>query len=157
MTAFATVLHLSTGHVLAAVSSGSLEPTVEQLTANEHLAVRYFGPDARVEVPASLLTAVRVTADDDLLDRPHSYLATGGTPPVVLGLEPVEVRPAGTTMPTGPAGAPCVIVWQMPDDTDVSNTPLDASGDPLPASAAPAGATHRLLAWETGPVVIETL
>jgi hypothetical protein len=155
MTTFATVLHLSTGHVLAAVSSGSFEPKVEQLTADDHLVVRYFGPDARVEVPASLLTAVRVAADEDLLDRPHSYVATTGTPPVVLGLAPVEV-PA-TAMPPGPAAAKCVIVWQMPDGTDVSNTPLNAAGQPLPKSAAPAGSTHRLIAWETGPVILETL
>jgi hypothetical protein len=153
MTALATVLHLETGHVLSAVASGKVEPTVEQLTAGEHLVVRYLGPAARVEVPAALLSAARVAVIGDVLDRPFRYVLPDPTSPLSLGLD--LLSSVGTQ--TGVPGAKCVVVWQTPDGPDTSATLLDAAGNPPPATAKPAGATHRLVAWENGPLVLETV
>jgi hypothetical protein len=146
-----TVLHLATGHVLAAVSSGSLEPTVEQLTAGEHLVVRY-DPAVRVEVPAELLTAARVAAEGDVLDRPAAYVVSDATPPLALGLKP-EIQP--TSAVTGPPGTDCLVVWQTPDGSTRQNAPLDASGEPPKKNSGPADATARLVAWKGGPLVLE--
>jgi hypothetical protein len=149
-----TVLHLETGHVLAAVSSGREEPTVADLTGGEHLLLRPFDRTSFVEVPDDVLTATRVALDRDVLDRPlHHVVDTGATPPVSLGVAPSSS--VGSAV--GLANGECLTIWQTPGGAEVSRVPLDATGAPPPTSAKPAGATARLVAWDDGPLVVEAV
>jgi hypothetical protein len=150
---FATVVHLTpTGHVLAVVTSGSLQPTVEDLTANDHLRVRVPGFSEYVNVPTALLTATRVTITSDVLQRPLWYVFGDGAVPLTLGMEPkynTAIPSGGTTA----AGKKYVLVWQTAGDPVAEDSVLDGSGN-LPSTTAPPGATAKLVAWEGGPLYV---
>jgi hypothetical protein len=147
---FATVIHLPTGNVLAAVSSAGLEPTLEDLTATEPLRVRFPGTPGFVNVPISLLTAARVAVTAaDVLDRPQHYVFGAGNPPVTRGAEPV----VDGGDPTGAAGKQAIVVWQVGSESIVSRGPIGAHALPGPM---PPGGTHRLLVYEGGPLHLDT-
>jgi hypothetical protein len=142
----ATVIRLPTGHVLAAVSSGGLEPTLEDLTAADHVRVRFPGKPGFVNVPISALTAVRVAVSADVLDRSQYYVAGTGSPPLTFGSAPVVNK----LVPPDAKGKQAIVVWQAGSDSIVSSGPIG----PLlePPGSRPPGATHWLLAYEGGPL-----
>lgn len=147
---FATVLHLSTGHVLTAVTAAGLEPTVEQLTGGRALRVRHSDEPGYVMVPAEALTAARVTATADLLDRPQHYAIGSDGAPWLVGPPEYESGPTRTV------GAKAVVVWQE-DDRAVGTYyegVVDATGPP---GEPPPGATHLLFAVEGAPLSVEAL
>lgn len=150
---FGTVVHLTaTGHVLAVVASGSLEPTIEQLTGGDHIRVRFPGESTSVDVPASVLTATRLSIPGDLLDRPQWYvLNAANTPPLALGTGPEIV----TQDPVGTAGKKVIVVWQSDDASFPEDGTLDPQGKP-PANA-PTGATAKLVAFVDGPLHLQKL
>jgi hypothetical protein len=152
---FGTVVYLSaTGHVLAVVTCGPLEPTVEDLTGGGHVRVRVPNKSAYVNVPTALLTATRVEVTEDVLDRPHWHVFNDGAVPLSLGLEPQY----DATVPAGGGAAASnkklVVVWQTPSEAIAEDSALDAAGD-LPASTAPPGTTARLVAWEGGALYVK--
>jgi hypothetical protein len=153
---FGTVVHLTaTGHVLAAVTSGSVEPTVEDLTGGDHLRVRVPGDTDYVDVPSTVLTASRVAIAPDVLDRPHWYVFGDGAVPLTLGLEPqyaVTVTSGGASA----SGKKVVIVWQTAEKAIAEDSVLDGSGN-LPSTTPPPGATAELVAWEGGPLYVKPL
>lgn len=148
---FATVIHLPTGHVLAAVSSAGLEPALEDLTAAEHVRVRFPGKPGFVNVPLSVLATVRVAVTADMLDRPQYYVLGAGNPPLTLGLAPVIEE----AVAAGDPGRQAIVVWQVGTKSIVSKGPLGTNGD-LPGSP-PSGATHRLVVYQEGPLHLNTL
>ncbi len=150
---FGTVVHLTaTGHVLAVVASGALEPTVEQLTGSDRIRVRFAGLSTFVNVPVGVLTATRLPIPADLLDRPQWYvLNPANSPPLTFGSEPkvnVPVTP-------GVAGKKVIVVWQSAGASFPEDGVLDAQGKP--PSGAPTGATAQLVAYEGGPLYLRTL
>lgn len=151
---FATVIYIEeTGHVLAAVTSGGLEPTLEDLTMGEHVRVRLPASPDFVNVPPSVLEVARVAATADLLDRPQHYVYGAGATPLSIGQKPAI---GGTTVPTaGAPGTDAVVVWQDGTESVAAIGPLGAGG--IPPSGPPAGATHQLLAWKGGPLYVKAL
>jgi hypothetical protein len=143
----ATVLHLETGHVLAAVSSsGGLEPTLEELTAGDHLRVRFAGTPGFVNVPSSALTAIKVTVTEDVLDHPQHYVVGTGNPPLTFGPEPV----LNGDVSSAAVGKQAIVVWQAGSDSIVASGPIGPG--PEPPGPLPPGGTHRLLAYADGPL-----
>jgi hypothetical protein len=151
-TVLMTVLHLETGHVLAAVSAGAAAPTVDELTGDEHLTVRLPDPSLQVEVGPELLTAIQVPVDDDVLDRPQYYQLVDGVPQLSLTTGPEDLTSA---TPLGPAGTPCLSLWQAGDELEVVREVLNASGAP-PTGTTPPGGTHRLVACKGAPLVYDS-
>ena len=150
-----TVVYLTaTGHVLAAVTSGALEPTVEDLTG-AHLRVRVPNEPAYVSVPSALLAAKSVEVTKDVLDRPQAYVFNeANTPALSLGLDPQY----DVALPVGGGGAVAankklVMVWQTPNEAIPEDGTLDAAGN-LPGSTAPAGTTAQLVAWQDGALFV---
>jgi len=145
----ATIMHLTTGNVLAAVSSAGLEPTREELTAGKHLRVRFPGTPGFVNVPTSELTAVRVAVAADVLDNPQYYVLGAGDPPVTPRGKPV----IDGAVASGSADKQAFVVWQTQTESIVSKGPLRVVAQP---SARPDGGTHRLLVYEGGPLHLDT-
>jgi hypothetical protein len=155
---FGTVVYLTaTGHVLAAVTSGALEPTVEDLTGSDHLRVRVPNATAYVNVPKALLSAKRVEVTRDVLDRPQFYVFGDGAVPLSLGLDPqYDVAVPATGGGTAAANKKLVVVWQTPTEAIAEDSALAADGT-LPAFTNPPGADAQLVAWETGPLYVQPL
>lgn len=151
-----TVVYLTaTGHVLAAVTSGAVQPTVEDLTGGDHVRVRVPNEDAYVNVPPALLTATSVDVTPDLLDRPQWYVFSGGAVPLSPGPAPqydVSVPAIGGGAPA--AGKKLIVVWQTPDEAIPDDTTMDAAGKVPGTVTPPTGATAQLLAWEGGPLYV---
>jgi hypothetical protein len=147
---FATVLHLKTGHVLAAVSSAGLKPTLDDLTAAEHLRVRFPGASGFVNVPNSLLTATRTAVTTaDVLDRPQHY---------VLGADKSLIGPKAPVFqgafPPSESAKEAIVVWQADNQSHTITGPLGTVT--LPGSL-PVGATHRLVVYAGGPLHLDTV
>jgi hypothetical protein len=147
---FATVLHLKTGHVLAAVSSAGLKPTLDDLTVAEHLRVRFPGTSGFVNVPNSLLTATwTAVTTADVLDRPQHY---------VLGADKSLLGPKDPAFqkgfPPGDAAKEAIVVWQAGSQSHTITGPLGTVA--LPGSV-PVGATHRLVVYAGSPLHLDTL
>ena len=142
-----TVLHLATGQVLAAVTSGSRAVTVDDLTGGQFLSVRLSDSMLQVHVTPDLLTASVVPRDDDVLDRPLDFRFGDGTPAVTYAGTPVDIR---THKLSAPAGSPVVSLWQVGDELEVAKGSLTAGQ--VPDGSAPPGATHRLIACQAGPL-----
>jgi hypothetical protein len=150
---FGTVVHLTTtGHVLAAVSSGKLEPTLAQLTGDDHVRVRFPGDTTFVSVASDVLTATRIQVTTDVLDRPLWYTLDDTAVPLALGPAPVVGAPTA-----GTAGKKCVVVWQSAETSFAEDAVLDANGKPPAKTAGPPGATARLVAYEEGQLFLENL
>jgi hypothetical protein len=149
---FATVLHLTTGHVLAAISSVGPEPKLEDVTGTGHVRVRMPAREGFVNVPVALLTATRVAVNPDnaaVLDRPQHYdLLTGTPPPLGLRGPPKLDAPIKDVKY---AGAKAIVVWQVGDVAVVEeDVKLSESGE-LDAKA-PNGTTLALVAIDGGPL-----
>jgi hypothetical protein len=147
-----TVLHLETGHVLASVSAGTRQPTVEELTGGSHLAVRLPNSQEQVLVTSDLLTAATVALDDDVLGRPLDYRVVDAVPPLAFGGPPTNLTPT-TVKINAPEGTPCLSLWQVGDQLETSRDKLDANQ--RPGGVTPSGATHRLVAVEGVPLAYE--
>jgi hypothetical protein len=134
-TRVATLLHLETGHVLAAVTSLDVKPTVADLTGTA-LRVRLPGTSGFVDVPVALLTATTVAVTDEVLDRPLSFQLSPGNPLRELG-EPLVNDPG----PAFPIGKAAVVVWQVGNEaltatgTIGTGTGIDALPGDRPSSA----------------------
>jgi hypothetical protein len=145
-----TVLHLESGHILAAVSSGSrtVTVTVTDLTGGKHLAVRLPGSgSAQINVTAELLTAKSVPLDDDVLSRPLEFQVSQGSPAVTFTGKPIAWT-TGTKI--GSAGQAVVSLWQAGDQLEVARGVLDANGHTT--GTVPPGATHGLLVVADEPL-----
>jgi hypothetical protein len=143
---FATVVHLATGHVLAAVSSGDLEPTLEELTAGDHLPVRFPGTPGFVNVPLSALTAARVAVTADALDRPQYHVVGSGSPPLTFGGAPV----VNAELEDKAKNKQAIVVWQAGSDVIVASGSIGPGLEPI--AARPPEATHELVAYAGGPL-----
>ena len=66
------LLHLDTGHVLAAACVDGAPATVDSLTGGTHVAVR-IAPDKVVTVPGMMLTVTSTERDHHVLAAPTSY------------------------------------------------------------------------------------
>lgn len=141
-----TVLHLETGHVLAAVSSGSRAVTVADLTGGTHLRVRLPGLAAQVNVTAELLTAKPVPLDDDVLNRPLEYSVGDGVPALTFSGVPINLATAVIDAPDSTA---VTSLWQVGDELEVSRSVLKAG---KPEGAAPVRASQRLVACRGEPL-----
>ncbi len=145
-----TVLHLSTGNVLAAVAAGALTPTVDDLTGGEVLVVR-LPTGATIAVTPQLLTAVAVARDDDVLTRPTAFRVDQGVPPVTA-IGPMALLSSVSRL--GDQGAECLSLWQAGDQLEVVRETLDSTGKPT--AAKPPGATHRIAACKGSPLTYGT-
>jgi len=152
---YASVISLKhTGHVLSAVAVGEAEPTIEQLTGKNdtadepgHLRVRVPGTANFVNVPIDELEARRLAMSSDVLDRPQEFAVVDDN------VQDVGDATYGTgSIPPGTAGKKVVVVWQTPDESVPVDTVLDGSGNP--PSNKPAGATHKLVAYEGGSLYV---
>ena len=146
-----TVLHLESGNVLGAATTGSRKVTVADLTGDQHLAVRLPGSTDIVKVPVALLTATEVPRDDDVLSRPLDYRLGSGTPALTYAGEPIDIGndPLGAAV-----GSKVVSIWQTADDVEVVEGVVDATTSG-PTGNTPPGATHRLVACVAGPLAFE--
>lgn len=139
------VLHLSTGHVLAAATAAELVPTAQALTGGTYLAVRT--PVGRfVNVTTELLIELQTSVDDDVLSRPTSFQVVKAVPPLSHVGAPAAL--AGGKL--GDPGAEAVSLWQVGHELEVVRDKLDATGT-LPTNTPP-GATHRLVAVAGQPL-----
>jgi hypothetical protein len=147
---FATVLHLSTGHVLAAIASVGLEPTLEQVTGEDGVRVRFPNDPGFVNVPMSALTATRLAVTADALDRAQNYAVSSGT--LVLGDRPEVGAPASTP----PADTDAVVVWQDGEESVVVTGKIQGTTGEPPGEPPP-GATHQLLAAKGFPLNLKAI
>jgi hypothetical protein len=156
---FGTVVYLTaTGHVLAVVTCGALEPTIEELTGGDCIRVRVPNETAYVNVPPALLSVKRVEVTQDVLDRPQWYVFNDGAVPLSLELEPQydQALPAGGG--AAASGKKLVVIWQTPTETIPDDSALDAAGNlPAPATTPPPGATAQLAAWEGGALYVQPI
>jgi hypothetical protein len=122
-TQLATLIHLETGHVLAAVTAVGAKPSVGDLIG-DFLPVRIPGTDSVVNVPAARLTAASVAVIADVLDRPQSYQLSAGNP-----LRHLNV-PAITTVGLSKTdqGERAVAVWQVGDESFSASGTVDVNG-----------------------------
>lgn len=150
-----TVLHLEGGNVLGAATTGSRKVTVADLTGGQHLVVRLPGSTDVVNVPAELLTAAEVPADDDVLSRPWDFRLGSGTPALTFVGAPIDLKatPPADALPAA-GGSKVVSIWQTADDVEVVEGVVDAA-TLGPTGNTPPGATHRLVACVTGPLAFE--
>jgi hypothetical protein len=140
-----TVLHLETGHVVAAVTSGKLTPTVDDLTGGKYLAVRVPKSNDQVNITADLLTAASYARDDDVLERPLEYRLDPNLPTLLFGGVPIDL----TVGPiVAPAGTPVLSLFQVEDHLDVSRSVLGNNGKPDGAVPILADAQLHLCAGE---------
>lgn len=135
-----SVLHLSTGHVLAAFSAGLAQPDVQEVTGGAFLAVRFPATNDLLTVTTDLLTIVSVPLDVDVLDRPQHFRVVDGAPPLSY-LGPPAALPASLG---APPATPCLSLWQVGDSLEVVTEVLDASGDL--GLDKPPGAQYRIVA-----------
>ncbi len=139
------VLHLSTGHVLAAATANELVPTAQALTGGRWLAVRI--PKGRfVNVPTEMLTELQVGIDNDVLSRPTSFQVGKAVPPLSHGGAPTAL----TGQKIGDAGADVVSLWQVGRELEVVRDKLDADGKV--STNTPPGGTYRLVAVTGQPL-----
>lgn len=142
----ASVVHLTdTGHVLAAVSTGSHEPDLEELTGGSHLRIRFPGTHGHVDVPESLLSVTRLSVTADVLDRPLTYALGSGSAPLVH-----NTGPGTWVAPT--SEVPGVVVWWVGDKAVAATMALSAPDPP-----ARPGATHRLAAYPGSVLFLDEL
>jgi hypothetical protein len=148
-----TVLHLESGHVLAAVSSGSRAVTVDDLTGGTYLAVRLPGSGTdQVKVTANLLTATSVPLDDEVLSRPLDYQVADGVPPLAFAGAPIHLDGTTTGKLAAPDGAAVTSLWRVGDGLEVARGQLK---DGVPEPGGPPGATQRLVACKDEPLAYE--
>jgi hypothetical protein len=147
----ATVIHIATGHVLAAASSVGLEPTLEDLTAADHVRVRFPGKPDFVNVPISALTAARLAVTRDVLDRSQYYVVGTGNPPLTLGRAPI----VNGQIADDAKDKQAIVVWQAGGDSIVASGPIGDKS--TPPGTVPPGATHQLLAYAGGPLHLNVL
>jgi hypothetical protein len=156
-----TVLHLETGHVLAAAASGIREFTVEQLTGGTYLSVRLpidpvGAAPALVNVTPDLLTAKSYALDDDVLSRPWEYRVDESLPVLTFGGTPLDLDAAA---PGGPAGTKvtfaatdgtaALTLWQVGDDVEIGRSVLKNG---IPDAPDPAGWEFELVACAREPL-----
>jgi hypothetical protein len=139
------VLHLSTGHVLAAATATELVPTLEALTGGTYVAVRVPG-GWFVNVTAEMLTELQASVDDDVLSHPTHFQVVKAVPP----LSQVGAPTALAAGKIGDPGAEAVSLWQIGHELEVVRDKLDSTGA-LPTNTPP-GATHRLVAVAGHPL-----
>jgi hypothetical protein len=130
-----TVLHLETGHVVAAATCGKRKLTVDDMTGGTYLAVRLPKTTDQVNITPDLLTAAIYARDDDALDRPLEYRVDPNLPALLFGGVPIDL--AATTGPhwiDAPDGTAVLSLWQVGHHLEVGRSVL-ASG--LPDAAEP--------------------
>lgn len=135
-----SVLHLSTGHVLAAFTAGATQPTLQDVTGGAFLAVRLPATNDLLTVTTDLLAMVSAPLDQDVLDRPQHFRVVDGAPPLSYVGSPATL-PASLA---APPATPCLSLWQVGEALEVVTEILDASGN-LGASKPP-GAQYRIVA-----------
>jgi len=148
-----TVLHLETGHVLAAISSGALAPTAEDLTGGEHLAVRVPKADEPVLVTPGLLAAARLAARHDVLADPRSYQIAQGAPAFIGAPKMFEASGANAS-DLGAVDTDSLSLWQVGDHLVEIRSKLDANGQP--AVGKPPGAGPGMLLVRGAPLYLAT-
>jgi hypothetical protein len=144
------VLHLSTGHVLAAATATEMVPTAAALTGGKHVAVRVLPSNVSVNVTTELLTELQATLDNDVLSRPTSFQVVKAVPPLSQVGAPAVLPPN----PVGDPGAEVVSLWQIGHQLEVVREKLDKDGKLVPNT--PQGGTLRLVAIAGKPLYYKT-
>ena len=142
------VFHLSTGHVVGAMTAGRQVPTVAQATGGEHIVVRIPGGKV-VRVPAELITGLTAPvnlSNDDVLTRPTDFGVTDSK--LLSKGKPVQFAPALAN-----AGQEALSIWDGLAAPEVVPVSLDATGA-LPQGTRPPGA-HGLVAIEGKPLMFQ--
>lgn len=117
-----TVLHLDTGHVLAAGAFPGATPTVETLTGGSHLALR-VPASSILAVPSPLLTLLQVPWDGHVIAAPVHFR--------VVETEPRLSWVAAPSQSGGVMGTPwqaCLTFWDAGGHVEVVRDQLDGTG-----------------------------
>ena len=121
-----TVLHLETGHVVAAATCGKRDLTVDDLTAGKFLAVRMPKTNDQVNITPDLLTAASYARDDDVLERPLEYRVDPDLPTLLYSGPPIDLAAAAApNRIDAPDGTAVLSLWQAEDNLEVGRTVLD--------------------------------
>jgi hypothetical protein len=166
----ATVLHLATGHVLAAATAVGLQPKIEDLTTDGFLRVRVPATSSRlqpgfVDVPVARLKSTRARVTAEMLDRPQQYLVgTEGQlqfvgAPELDQLTPGEEPSKKKGFPKL-EGAAAVVVWQGVDND--GNPVTNSFEGPGKADGKPPGTMSldtdfQLLAYTGSPLFLDRI
>jgi hypothetical protein len=146
-----TVLHLETGHVVAAATCGPRDLTVDDLTGGDYVAVRLPDSVKRVNVAANLLTAAAYERDDDVLSNPLAYRVDANLPVLVFGGTPTNLTGGHIT---APAGTATLSLWQVGNQLEVGRSVLDNSGQP--EGTSPTGTTAQIVVCAGEPLAYKT-
>lgn len=151
----AALLHVETGHVLAAVVPVSLTAKPDDLKdalTGGHLRVRVPGTDAYVDIPSENLTVTRIAVSGTVLEHAQGYaVVTGGASgPALSFIGDPKIGGA-----TGDEGAKAVVAWQVGSEAQVTTGTLGVDGV-LP-SHKPPGATASVVAIAGQPLYVEKL
>jgi hypothetical protein len=144
------VLHLDTGHVVAAAAADGAPATVESLTGGSHVAV-LIAPGKVVEVPSVMLTATTLDRDHDVLAAPTSYLVVAAPPRLSFVGAPVSM-PGPPVV--GTPGKEAVVIWQVGSRAEVTRVAPAADGSV--SVTTPAMASHGLVAVPGLPIYAKT-
>lgn len=145
-----TVLHLETGHLLAAASSGSRALTVDDLTGGTYLAVRLPGSTDQVNVSANLLTAAVYELDDEVLSHPLEHRVDPSLPTLTFGGVPIDLNATGGAGKiTAPDGTAVLSLWQVAGQLEVGRSVLLGG---KPDAPDPAGTTAQIVVCAGEPL-----
>jgi len=143
-----TVFCAETGHVLTAVSAGSIAPSVDDVTGGTYLEVRTTSAHPAVRVTKGLLTAVRVPLRMDVLSDPRAYQVADGRVSL-LG----AAKPLASTDVLGVAGTATLSLWQVGDSLEEVRDVLGTDGKlSSTAATAPPGAGGGLVLCKGAPL-----
>lgn len=143
-----TVLHLETGHLLAAASSGSRALTVDDLTGGAYLAVRLPGSTDQVNVSANLLTAAVYELDDEVLSHPLEHRVDPSLPTLTFGGVPIDLNAAGAKI-TAPDGTAVLSLWQVAGQLELGRSVLLGG---KPDAPDPGGTTAQIVVCAGEPL-----
>lgn len=143
------VFHLSTGHVVGAMTAGRQVPTAAEAADGEHIAVRIPGGRV-VRVPAALLSRLVTRVDDDVLRRWTYYRVDDATSLPAWADAPRAV----TAVPSKPFGE-ALSVWDGGAEPEIARETLDKDGKLPQGGHPPPGATHRIVAVAGVPLMYE--
>lgn len=144
MSEMMTVLHLETGHIVAAVSGVAEDSTVEDLVGDDGLSVALGTGRIRVRIPTNALEVTQLPFDARVLDGQGIFRVLDESVVTVSDNLPTALTPPFAELTVGEIG---VVIFATMNGPVVERLEVPASKQLLPLTIVPpVGATAELIA-----------